>query len=357
MGIILALKEKHPAVRSLLFSILFLISLFVIGQNNQAEYLEAKRQFGLGNYSEASLSFKSLSNDQMFGAYASFYYALSSLKMDQLKTAEEMFKQIQVKYPDWDQQSEVSYWLTHSLFLQKKYWKAFGESEKLPKGIKEFVIDEFLSEMTIPSLDSAYALNPDNSYIGNYYAKAIKDLPYEEQDRRILLELSEKFDLSLSISENLPLIKKEEYGIAVVLPFMFDSLSTPQTVIRNTIIFDLYQGMNLAQKDLEDRGIKLNLFPFDTKKKGEVTYDLIKGKKLDEADVIIGPLYSGPSRYISAFSKENRITMINPVSSNPSIVEGNPYAYLFKPSYLTQGEKAAEFAAKKFTDNKKVFIF
>ncbi|MBV6643792.1 MAG: hypothetical protein KI791_23955 [Cyclobacteriaceae bacterium] len=49
--------------------------------------------------------------------------------------------------------------------------------------------------------------------------------------------------------------------------------------------------------------------------------------------------------------------MINPVSSNEAIIGGNPYSYLFKPSYSTQGREAAKFAAQKFTDNKKLFIF
>ncbi|MEQ9007530.1 MAG: ABC transporter substrate-binding protein, partial [Ekhidna sp.] len=120
---------------------------------------------------------------------------------------------------------------------------------------------------------------------------------------------------------------------------------------------DLYQGMELAKKDLENDGIKLNLFPFDTQKKGSVTYQLIRDKKLEKADVIVGPLYSDPNKYISDFSKEKKITMVNPLSSNEEIIGDNPYAYLFKPSYATQGRKAAEFAAKKFTKNKKLFIF
>lgn len=344
-------------MRLTIFSVFIVFALCASSQSNQGEYLEAKRQFALGNYQVAKQSFQSLSDDPIFGAYASFYYALSALKLEQPKVAEDMWKQIQVKYPAWDKQPEVDYWLAYIAFEQNKLWQAFRNAEKLPENWKGDLIHSFLSKMSVGALDSAYALNPNNKYIGQYYANAIKKQPYDKRDQLMLIELAEKFDLEIGPDENLPLIKKDEYAIAVVLPFIFESLETPQTVIRNSIIFDLYQGMKLAEEELKEDRITLNLFPFDTQKKGSVTYDLIRDKKLDNADVIIGPLYSGPAKYIDQFSKEKKITMINPLSSNSEIIGDNPYSYLFKSSYSTQGREAAKFAAKKFTKNKKLFIF
>ncbi|MEQ9467130.1 MAG: ABC transporter substrate-binding protein [Ekhidna sp.] len=344
-------------MRPALFILLILSFFISSAQSSQAEYLEAKRQFSLGNYTVAKQSFQMLSDDQLFGEYASFYYALSALKLGQAKEAEEMWKQVRIKYPEWDKMQEVNFWITYVAFQQNKLWQAFREAESLPEDWKMYLIDSFLGKMSLSGLDSAYALNPDNKYIGTYYAEAIKAQPYEERDQLMLRELSEKFDLTLSVAENLPLIKKDEYAVAVVLPFMFESLATPQTVIRNSIIFELYQGMTVAQQELAGKGIKLNLFPYDTKKKGSMTSDLVRTKKLDKADIIIGPLYPDPASIINQFSKDKKVTMINPLSSNGEIVDGNPYSYLFKPAYSTQGREAAKFAAKKFTDNKKLFIF
>ena len=351
------MNQNRLLVKPALFSLLFSFAILVFAQTGQNEYLEAKRQFGLGNYTEARQSFEGLVSDKMFGEYASFYYALSSSKLGEYKTAEDMFRQIQIKFPSWDQQEEVSYWITRSLFQQKNYWKAFQEVEKLSEVTKIGLIDEFIGELSLNALDSAYALNPNNKYIGRFYADVIKKQPYEKQDKFLLKELAEKFDLEIISNEILPNIKKDEYGVAAVLPFMFDSLGVPRTVIRNAIIFDLYQGMNLAQKELDKEGIKINLFPYDTKKKAAVVRGIVSSGKLDGADVIVGPLFSGPSRIISDFSKENKVTMINPLSSNGDIIKQNPYSYLFKPSYQTQGREAAKYAAKTFTDNKKVFIF
>ncbi|WP_370089652.1 hypothetical protein [Ekhidna sp.] len=345
-------------MRSIFFSLLFFAFLIGSAQSNQGEYLEAKRQFSLGNYREAMQAFHYLSNDDVFGEYASFYYALSALKLDQPKVAEDMWKQIRVKYPDWDKQQEVDFWLAYVAFDQGKLWQAFREAESLPEDWKSFLINTYIGKMSLSALDSAYALNPNNKSIAEFYLKAIKDQPYDERDQFMMIELAEKFDLELGGDESLPVIKKDEYAVAVVLPFMYESLGNPQTVIRNSIIFDLYQGMELAQRELLDKErIKLNLFPFDTQKKGSTSYELVQSKKLDNADVIVGPLYPGPLNYISQFSKENKVTMINPVSSNEEVIGDNPYSYLFKPSYSTQGREAAKFAAQKFTDNKKLFIF
>ena len=105
-------------MRITIFSLL--ITSFLVGftQSNQGEYLEAKRQFSLGNYQVAMQAFQPLTNDATFGEYASFYYALSALKSNQPKVAEDMWKQIQVRYPDWDKQQEVDFWMAYLAFLR-----------------------------------------------------------------------------------------------------------------------------------------------------------------------------------------------------------------------------------------------
>ncbi len=341
-------------MRLLVFNFLIIATFSGVAQSSQGEYLEAKRQFGLGGYKVAMQSFQELTNDQIFGEYASFYYALSAFRLHRHQVALDMWKQIRVKYPDWDKNEEVNFWIAYTSLKQGKFLEAVKELETLPEDWKNHLMDFYFGGLSLKWLDSAYALHPTNQHIARYYAKAIKQQPYNKRNQLMLEKLSGKFE---EIAEQFPLVKKNEYAIAVVLPFMFESLKTPQTVIRNLIIFDLYLGMKYAENDLKKEGINLHLFPFDTKKNKSVTHNLIKEKKLDNADVIIGPLYGGPNKYISQFSRENKITMINPVSSNEEIIWDNPYAYLFKSGYSTQGREAARYAAKKFADNKKVFIF
>lgn len=339
------------------FILFSFFSLILFGQSNQGEYLEAKRQYSLGNYQVAQQSFAQLSDDAVFGEYASFYYAMASFRLGEKKEAEDMLKQIEVKYPDWDQQQEVNYWLSYLAFDKRDYYRAFRLVDRLPEDWKLFLIDTFLSKTTVSELDAAYTLNPENEFLAKYLFEALGAKPANSRDQYRLEELAEKFGFVLSIEESMPLIKKEKYAIAAVLPFMFDSLEAPQSVIRNSIIFDLYQGMLQAQADLEKENRPIEIYPYDTKKLQSAAMRMVRTGDLENADVIVGPLYAGPMTTLSKYSRERNVTMVNPLSSNGAILSDNPFSYLIKPSYETQGRKAAEFAARRYSDNKKVFIF
>lgn len=349
--------EKINPVKIFSILLLFLGFHFGAAQSSQGEYLEAKRQFSLGNYRVAMQAFKDLTSDKTFGAYASFYYALSAYKQGDFQLAEDMWKQVLIKHADWDKRSEAAFWLAHLAFEQKNLQKAFSRVEELPTEWQEYLIENTLSSMTLDELNTSYKTNPDNETIAKYYVSALMAQPYDKRDQQALAEVREKFNIQLAGDESLPLIKKEAYSVAVVLPFMFESLSNPKTVIRNEIIFDLYEGMKLGQLELKKMGIDLDLSPFDTKKKGNETRKLIESGKLNNADVIIGPLYAKPNQHISQFSNEQKIAMVNPVSSNGNIVGANHFGHLFKPSYKTQGREAARYVAQKYVDNKKLFIF
>lgn len=319
--------------------------------------MEAKRQLALGNYSAAKQSFKNLTTDPVFGAYASFYYAWSALKQGNDQQAYDMLRQTQLNFPKWDQNQEVGYWLGHTAFSLKKYKEGFNHIENLPADLKESLIERVFSALPIQELKKAYDLNPDNKYVASYLIKALKDQPYNSRDHQMLSSLSDKFDIEISyVGGELPLIKKQKYSIAVVLPFMFEALNDPQSVIRNSIIFDLYQGMLLAQQHLKKEDINLEIFPFDTRKSGARTQEIISSGKLKKADVIVGPLYAEPARVISDYSKDNKITMMNPLSSNDALIRDNPYSFLFQPTYVTQGRMAAKYAANTFKDNKRAYI-
>ncbi|MEM8939941.1 MAG: hypothetical protein AAGC64_11390 [Bacteroidota bacterium] len=342
-----------------LFSvILFVFLLRGYSQSSQSEYLESKRQFALENFAAAKLGFQNLLEDDVFGAFASFYYALSLYHEDEVEKAYDMWRQAQANFPKWDQQVEVSYWLAITSFELGRYAATFGYLNELPKDLRKGVLQETFEKMPYDELLKAYQSNPDSRNLASYLARFILSLPYSEIDRELLSELSGKFDIELVTEEDaLPEIKKERYAVAIVLPFMFESFENPQSVIRNSIIWDVYLGMRKAQEDLQKEGIELSLFPFDTKKRGDVTQRLVASGKLENADVIIGPLYNRPNMIVSNYSANHQLTMINPLSSNGEIIGNNPYAYLFKPSYQTQGRMAAKYASENFINNKLAFVF
>lgn len=339
-------------------TLILLVSFAGICQMNQSEYLEAKRQFSLENYEAARLGFKNLVSDPTFGSYASFYYALSARKKGDYMLAYNMWKQVLTKYTNWKQKDEVVYWLANTSFYLKKYEEGFGYYDMLPKNLKTLTKQECLYKLSTSELREAYQANNTNEVVATLLYDSLSTTTLEAEDSEMMKEIAEKYNLSKSVlSSDLPIIKKEKYAIAVVLPFMFESLESPQNIIKNSLIWELYEGMRLAQSDLKEKGIDLEIFPYDTKKSKSATQALIDKGYLTNADAIIGPLYEAPNKLIKEFSKNQKINMINPISSNSDVISNNPFAFLFHPSYETQGKFAAKYACKRFKKNKKAFIF
>jgi ABC-type branched-chain amino acid transport systems, periplasmic component len=100
----------------------------------------------------------------------------------------------------------------------------------------------------------------------------------------------------------------------------------------------------------------IDIIPFDTRRDPIVVKKIIQEGSLDNIDLIIGPLYGRPIEIIKQFCLENKILMINPLSSNNKIIDDNRYSLLFKPSIKTVAEKASEFSINRFNINKNTVI-
>ncbi|MEO1256294.1 MAG: hypothetical protein AAFY41_15605, partial [Bacteroidota bacterium] len=317
-------------------------TLSIHAQTNQSAYLEAKRLYAEGNYKDAQGSFKLLSSDPTFGSYATFYFALTAYHQGRLREASDAWKQIRVKEPQWDQLGEVNFWITKTAFELNDYEEVATYASHLPEALAQQLAESMKGDLDQEALEKSYQSQPDNRLLASLYFQSLMSEPYETRDHGKLLSLSDQFDFEMdAIVADLPFIKKDKYSIALVLPFMFDSLQNPQSVIRNRIIYDLYQGMTMARDSLVKQGVTLVLYPFDTKKDKLRASQLVARRQLKEADLIIGPLYAGPNEQIMKFSSQYEIPLVNPLSSNIETIDGNGFAYLFKPSYETQGRQAA----------------
>lgn len=344
-------------MRILSSAILLLAFVFSSAQVNQSEYLEGKRQFSLGNYRDAMGSFQGLTEDPVFGAYASFYYALSAYNQEVPKVALDIWKQILVKYPKWNQIGEVNYWLAKTSYERKNYLDAIKFSQKLAQPVRNSLVREVRKNLDPIILADLYEGDSENEDLAKLYLQALSNQSQEERNHDMLLTLSDQFDIELEdVIDDFPRVMKDTYGIALPLPFMFDSLQNVGPVIHN-LIFDLYQGMLIAQDSLKKEGISIELYPFDTKKSDAVSREIISNESLINADLIIGPLYADPINVIYPFAAEKEIPIINPLSSNVSLIRNNKEGFLFKPGYGTQGREAGIYATKKFTRNKNAIIF
>ena len=314
------------------------------------EYMEARRLFNAGNYSAAQSAFASLTENSQYGAYASYYYALTAYEKGQVSQSISMWKQILEKYPRWDQIEEVLYWLVFAAAEQENIVDVIEYTDAIPDRSPLYdsavqVRRKLLNNASAEKLLEIYEQKKNNRLVATALATSLYRA--DSSSRPYLLDtLMQRFDLDKAsvMDIDLSVEYKDEYNIAVVLPFMYESLDNPTPVIRNTLVLDLFQGIQLAAAELQQRGVNLKLYTFDTKKSEAQTRRYIEEMK--GMDLIIGPFYPGPIDVVSNFSRKEKINMINPLTENVEYMKGNPFAFLFRPSFETTAQKGAEWIVR-----------
>ncbi|MGB3464342.1 MAG: ABC transporter substrate-binding protein [Cyclobacteriaceae bacterium] len=339
------------------------------GQNYQAEFLEAKRLFNNGDYRVAKDAFRSLvasSAKHDFGEYSSFFYGLSAYKSESYSQARDMWLQILAKYPDWKQNEEVRYWIAATHLRTGEYQKANRylteiSDKKLKREGEGLKLQYFREIEIIPGLIDLYKNNEEDDLLARYLLSDLvqKDSLYDYEETA--LEIIDQLKLKEEdyFTNPYEVTFKDEYNIAVLFPFDFDSIQGANNVARNRLIMDTYEGIRYAIEQLNANGKKFNLYPYDTKgNKGanHRTAEILADKELLGMDLIIGPGYRQPFEMVYEFSKKNNINMINPWTSNSEVINDNPFSFLFHPTEKTQAIKLAEKANKIF-ENKTAFVF
>ena len=345
-------------------TILFLLlnTLMGLGQSNpRDEFNEAKRLMSNQQLRSAMSAFEVLKTDPQLGVYAYFFKGLCYSKNADYNRAIDNWEVIEKKFPNWPEQDEVFYWLTLSYFELNEYAAAFNFLDRYNAYARDSkfssrVINKYCLDLSVTDLLEHNRAHPNYRQLSLILARKLiieKDL---SEYVPIVNQLKSKYNFT---NENLinGSLKDEyasSYAIAVTLPFMFDSLGNPNTVIRNKVIIEFYQGMLHGQSVLRSKGIQLNFYDFDTQKSKSTTDTLLP--YLNEADLIVGPLYAGPISSVKSLSIKDSINIINPFTNNEEFIEDNPFAFMFKPKSKTVALKLAEFVAESDT-NKNVAIF
>ena len=176
-------------------------------------------------------------------------------------------------------------------------------------------------------------------------------VPYEYVDFELLNRIATDHQLTIS-AHSVPtqILKKEVYKVAVLFPFIWQNMEVSGFYLRKSLVVDLYEGIRLGLDRLKEQGINIELITYDTMGDTLVTSKLLTKPELLGMDLIIGPLVPGPSALVRDFAYHNKINMVNPVSSNSSAIDGNPYAFLMNPNEFTLGEKAGIFATKNVSN-------
>lgn len=327
-------------------------------------YKKAKKYYASGNYLQAQALFKNLiiiQEETDVTPYAYFYYALAAYHQSDIELAEDTFTKITKIFPTWRDIPEVWYWLAQLRFEQADYkgglvylTQLTGKAaQKAAEPMKVHFLEQIASTALLHDL---YQLYPYDQALGRVLLAKLVEEPFVMRHHTLIDTLSKK--LGLAVPEEIQVgsltsVKKSTYNVAVLLPFFIHEVAYEEEA-KNRFVIDMYQGIQMAVDDLEQRGISVKLAAYDTKKSASTTAQLLAQPEMQCMDVIIGPLYASTIQLVTDFAREHQIYVFNPLSTNAQVVGSNPFVYLLQPSLQTQAKKAAACTQLTSTDGSTV---
>ena len=324
------------------------------------QYAQGKTLYQQKDYAAAIEAFRALSRTEEnnpYVIYASLHFAMAAFQSGDYSLAKNMLLQIKSKYPKWSRMSDVDFWLANTYFALGDYDQALTLIKQLDQqkgttrstledatAMKEYYISEVVEPQRLQTWLGEY---PDDKVIATQLVERIL-LGGNNDQAELKDSLVQAFQIdeaSFGIATQASSIKKEVYNVAAFLPFFYNKLTVANEKVGNDFVLDTYQGMRMAVDDLQQESIDIQLYAYDTERDYDVTQRLLEKEEIKGMDVLVGPLYPGPFRAVSAFSQEQQIYMFNPISVNPLVIGNNPFSFLTKPSVITEARCAARYAA------------
>jgi len=326
-------------------------------QSDYSNFTKVKKLFNQKNYSELTNLNFNISSKSEFYPYYIFYRSISNYYLNNEDQSLSDLNEIIKSFPKWSQIDEVYYWIIKIIIDKENIETTLNYFNK----IKNIQIQDDIYSIIEPKIKKISSFNQlkilyknfaNNKIIAKYYGRSLLK---EYLSDEIIDEITEILDLVER--DELFVIENKKFRVAVLLPFMFDGFDNDNFIKNNNFIMDLYSGILFGHKIYDSLNSMIDIIPFDTRRDPIVVKKIIQEGSLDNIDLIIGPLYGRPIEIIKQFCLENKILMINPLSSNNKIIDDNRYSLLFKPSIKTVAEKASEFSINRFNTNKNTVIF
>ena len=345
-------------MRKLILIIFFIFfSSIAFAQSDYSNFTKVKKLFNQKNYSELTNLNFNISSKSEFYPYYIFYRSISNYYLNNEDQSLNDLNEIIKSFPKWSQIDEVYYWIIKIIIDKESIETTLNYFNK----IKNIQIQEDIYSMIEPEIKKISSFNQlktlyknyaNNKIIAKYYGRSLLK---EYLSDEIIDEITEILDLVER--DELFVVENKKFRVAVLLPFMFDGFDNDNFIKNNNFIMDLYSGILFGHKNYDSINSMIDIIPFDTRRDPITVKKIIQEGRLDNIDLIIGPLYGKPIEIIKQFCLENKILMINPLSSNNKIIDDNRYSLLFKPSIKTVAQKASEYSIDRFNTNKNTIIF
>ncbi|MCF8232135.1 MAG: LysM peptidoglycan-binding domain-containing protein [Bacteroidales bacterium] len=157
---------------------------------------------------------------------------------------------------------------------------------------------------------------------------------------------------------------EQHFKVALMVPLYlseYTKLDTakydynPPEGLKSMNFIQFYEGALLALDSLESRGLKAEVFVYDIGKSREEAIRSIDSR-LEEADLIIGPVYNEPFQVIAEFAQQHDIKIVNPLSTRESIIKEFKHVYKVQSPEREEMKAMAEYIEKHYPDTTDIYI-
>jgi ABC-type branched-subunit amino acid transport system substrate-binding protein/outer membrane protein assembly factor BamD (BamD/ComL family) len=359
-------------MRTLFFRWLFLPVLLLpltlaaqTRQENETRFQNAKNLVDLKRHQLAMNELRPLttpSPQNPYAADAAYLFAYAALQAGQPQEAALMLQQLLTRHPNWAYAQDALYLQANVAFELQEYEQALQAANSINasrlsndvRGLKQAYLPRITDKALFQRLVQQF---PEDRVLAEIYADKLVRGWYTEQDRATLEGIVSRFRLDRKKYLDRPqATRKQEYNVAVMLPFQLDQ-SSPAALKRNQFIADLYAGIKMAQDSLARNNIRINLYTYDTGADTVQVKQMLQLPEIGTMDLIIGPVFKTSSRVVARYAAERQIMNINPLSQDLDLTTGNPFLLLFESSIATQARQAATYAYNTFSPKTAAIIF
>jgi len=121
---------------------------------------------------------------------------------------------------------------------------------------------------------------------------------------------------------------------------------------RSKVFIEFYEGALLAIDELKQKGLDLELQVFDTMRDSSRVARFIEAGRLNDADLIVGPVYADNLEQVARYARKYRIPLVSPLASqNSEVLRINPYLFKVQPSIDVIEDAMAEEISNYYDHN------
>ncbi len=148
---------------------------------------------------------------------------------------------------------------------------------------------------------------------------------------------------------------KTEFKVALILPFYYNASTQREKRTSNAMV-EYYQGVKMALSDLENEGLRLKLYVYDTENRKAELKRILDKSGLKQMDVIVGPISKQQIEMVSSFGLKHDIPVISPFTGMDTLTTPNKLLYCTTPSMATKAQKVVDFINENHPDDKVIIL-